>query len=247
MFPVFLKIWLINITLAVLVVFFGMMSIDVWSKGDDTIPEIRTTKSPEKPPIEKRIMDRAMPPESTYGIVADKNLFSSKRVEFIPEKPKPGPPAISEMKIFLHGVILMGDRKRALISNPDPGPQGGNKPAKEKWVVVGDTMGDLRVTEIRKDRIILTQGANTQEILLYDKNKPARQITVAEKPTTPTVVTTAPTVVTTAPATATTAAAVPVPVAAAKPTSRIEEGKSASEAGYIIINTPFGPTKRKIE
>ena len=134
----------------------------------------------------------------------------------------------------------MGDRKKALISNPDPGPQGGNKPAKEKWVVVGDTMGDLSVTEIRKDRIILTQGANTQEILLYDKNKPERQITVAEKSTTPTVVTTAP-------ATATTATAVPVPVAAAKPTSRIEEGKSASEAGYVIINTPFGPTKRKIE
>jgi hypothetical protein len=247
MFPVFLKIWLINITLAVLVVFFGMMSFDVWSKGDDTIPEIQTTKSPEKPPIGKRIMDRAMPPESIYGIVADKNLFSSKRAEFIPEKTKTGSPTISGKTIFLHGVILMGDRKKALISNPESGPEAGKSRAKDKWVEVGDTMGDLSVTEIRKDRIILTQGANTQEILLYDKNKPARQITVVEKSTTPTVVTTAPTVVTTAPATATTATAVPVPVAAAKPPSRIEEGKSASEAGYVIINTPFGPTKRKIE
>ena len=122
MFPAFSKIWLINILLAVFVVFFGMMSFDVWSKGDETIPEMQTGKSPEKPLPGKRIMERTMPPDSTYGIVAEKNLFSSSRSEFVPEKQKKeGPLKISEKMVFLYGVVVMGDRKKALISNPESG------------------------------------------------------------------------------------------------------------------------------
>lgn len=235
MFPAFSKIWLINISLAVFVVFFGIMSFGVWSKGDETIPEIRTGKSPEKPPPGGMIMERAMTPESTYGIVADKNLFSSNRSESIPVELKPGPPKISEKMIFLYGVVLTGDRKQALVSNPESGPVAGKQPAKDKWVKVGDTMGNFSVAEIRKDRIILTEGASKHEILLYDKNKPARQITVAEKSAAPTVVATGP------------AAADATKPGTEPPKSGIAEGKSASVGEYRIINTPFGPTKRRIQ
>jgi len=234
MFPTFSKIWLINISLAVFVVILGIMSFNVWLKADETIPEIQTGKSSEKPLAGKMIIERTMPPDSTYGIVADKNLFSSNRVEVIPEKQKPGPPKISEKLIFLYGVVLTGDLKQALISNHDPGPAPGKKPAKDKWVKVGDTMGGFSVADIRKDRIVLAEGASTHEILLYDKNKPARQTTVAEKQAAPTVV-----------------AAVPA-AAAAKPgteppKSVIAEGKGTSEAEYITINTPFGPTRRRVK
>ena len=237
MFPAFSKIWLINISLALFIVFLGIMSFDVWSKGDETIPEIRTGKSPEKPPPGKRIMERAMTPESSYGIVADKNLFSSNRSESIPVELKAGPLKISEKMIFLYGVVVTGDRKQALISNPESGPEAGKSRAKDKWVKVGDTLGNFSVADIRKDRIILTEGASTHEILLYDKNKPARQTTVVEKSAAPAVVSTG----STAP---TAAAAKPV---TEPPKSGIAEGKSAAAGEYRIINTPFGPTKRRIE
>jgi hypothetical protein len=235
MFPAFSKIWLINISLAVFVVFFGIMSFDVWSKGDETIPEIRTGKSSEKPPPGKRVMERAMPPESTYGIVADKNLFSPKRSESIPVELKAGPLKISEKMIFLYGVVLAGDSNKALISNPESGPEAGKSRAKDKWVKVGDTMGNFSVAEIRKDRIILTEGASTHEILLYDKNKPARQTTVVEKSAAPAVVATGP------------AAAAATKPGTEPPKSGIAEGKSAPAGEYRIIKTPFGPTKRRIE
>jgi hypothetical protein len=237
MFRAFSKIWLINILMAAFVVFFGIMSFDVWSKGDETIPEIQTGKSPEKPPPGKRIMERTMTPESTYGIVADKNLFSSNRSESIPVpvELKPGPLKISEKMIFLYGVVT-GDRKQALISNPEFGPEAGKSRAKDKWVKVGDTLGNFSVADIRKDRIILTEGASTHEILLYDKNKPARQTIVVEKSAAPAVVSTG--------STAAAAAAKPV---TEPPKSGIAEGKSAPAGEYKIINTPFGPTKRRIE
>jgi hypothetical protein len=237
MFPAFSKIWLINILMAAFVVFFGVMSFDVWLKGDETIPEIRSDKSPEKSPPGKGIIERVLPPESAYGIVVDKNLFSSNRSEVVPEKQKLGPLTISEKMIFLYGVVVTGDRKQALISNPESGPEAGMSRAKDKWVKVGDTMGNFSVVEIKKDRIILAEGANRHEILLYDKNKPARQTTVVEKSTAPMVVSTG----TTQP---TAAAEKPV---TGTPKSVISEGKSAPAGEYKIITTPFGPTKRRVE
>jgi hypothetical protein len=236
MFPAFSKIWLINIVIAAFVVFFGIMSFDVWSKGDETIQEIQTDKSPEKPLPGKRVMERTTPPESTYGIVADKNLFSSNRSESIPVELKQGALKISEKMIFLYGVVLTGDSNKALISNPESGPAAEKSRAKDKWVKVGDTMGDFSVDEIRKDRIILTQGASKHEILLYDKNKPARKIIVPEKSAAPAVASTGPA-----------AAATVTKSDKEPPKSGVAEGKSVVEGEYRIINTPFGPVKRKIQ
>lgn len=242
MFPALSKIWLINAVLAFFVVFFGMMSFDVWSRGDETIPEVQTAKSPEKSLPGKGIMERTVPPDSTYGIVAEKNLFSSNRSEVIPEKQKKeGPLKISEKMLFLYGVVVMGNTKKALISNPEAGPEAGKKTApKDKWVGVGDTIGTFNVTDIRKDRIILTDGANSHEILLYDKNKPARQVVAADKPVAATVVAAGPA----AGAAATRSDTKPV---TESPASRVTDGKSAPEGEYRIVNTPFGPTKRRIQ
>jgi hypothetical protein len=240
MIRAFSKIWLINIALAVCVVFFGIMSFDVWSKGDDAIKGMRTDKSSEKPLPGKRIMERIMPPESNYGIVVEKNLFSPNRAEYIPAKQQPGPLKISEKMIFLYGVVLMGDRKKALISNLDPTPVAGKMPAPDKWVEVGHTVGNFSVADIRKDRIILAEGASTHEIFLYDKNKPARTIIIAEKPATPTAGATGSAV-----AAAATKSDNQQPASA--PISGSVEGKNASAGEYKIINTPFGPTKRRIQ
>ena len=232
-------------------VFFEIMSFNVWSQGDKPIQQIQPGKSSEKPLPGKGVMERTTPPESTYGIVAEKNLFSSNRSEFIPEKPKPGPGAepgplkISEKMIFLYGVVLMGDNKQALISNPETEPQAGKKPARDKWVKVGDTMGQFNVADIKKDKIILADGANTHEILLYDKNKPARKIIVPEKPAAPKAGTTGSAV--TGPAvTGTAGAADAAKPGTEPPKSAIAEGKNAAAGEYIIVNTPFGPTKRRI-
>jgi hypothetical protein len=99
-------------------------------------------------------------------------------------------------------------------------------------------MGNFSVTEIKKDRIILAEGASTHEILLFDKNKPARQIIVPEKPAAPVVTAAAP---------AAAAAADAVKPGTEPPKSAIAEGKSAAVGEYRIVNTPFGPTKRRIQ
>ena len=247
MFPAISRIWVINILLAAFVVFFGMMSYDVWSKGEETIPELQTGKNPEKPLPGKGITERKMPPDSTYSIVAEKNLFSSNRSEVVPEKPtqKSGPLKISEKMVFLYGVVVMGNQKKALISNPETGSAANKKSgAKEKWVALGDTLGNFKVADIQKDRIILADGANKHEILLYDKNKPARKISAPEKPVALPAASNIAGTGSTAPPTAAAAATKAV---TGPPPPNVADGKSPPAAEHKIINTPFGPVKRRTQ
>ena len=214
-------------------IFFGIKSLEVWSGGDETIPEIQTGKNSKNPLPGKMITKRTMPPESAYGIVVDKNLFFPDRAEFIPDESEPETKApqakVSGKKILLYGVVLMDDYKKALISNPRP--EAGERRA--KWVKTGDRIGDFSVTRIKKDSIILAEGTKKYEIFLYDKDKPKRRTTAAGK-SRPTVVTTKP-------------AAAAAKLKRRPPMPRISKEKNSSEGEYKIINTPFGKIKRKVK
>ena len=195
----FLRIWLINLFLAVFVIFFGLKAYGVWSEGEKTALETQAVERREARP-KKRIVKRRIPPESAYSVVVESNLFSRDRAELKPEKPEPGPEGnrlkVSRKKIILYGVIIMDDYKAALVGSLEQNTGWRRtklKPGerKAKWIRVGDTVGNFRVAGIKKDRIFLAEGAREHEILLYDKDKPKRQVPVTKKAK-PTVVREAP-------------------------------------------------------
>jgi len=139
----------------------------------------------------------------------------------------------------------MGNQKKALISNPETGSEANKKSgAKEKWVALGDTLGNFNVADIQKDKIILADGANKHEILLYDKNKPARKISAPEKPAALPAASNIAGTGSTAPPTAAAAATKAV---TGPPPPNVADGKSPPAAEHKIINTPFGPVKRRTQ
>ncbi|MDY6972849.1 MAG: hypothetical protein SV775_11020 [Thermodesulfobacteriota bacterium] len=220
----FSKIWFINSLLAVFAVFFGLKTYGLWAMGEKAALPLKSVEGSTSR-SEKRIVSRDMPPESTYGVVVDSNLFSPDRVEFIPEVSEPEP-EIKELKIpgkkfFLYGVIIMDSYKKALINNPFRKPD--ERP--NKWVKVGDTIGDLEVAGIDKDRVILSEGAEKYEVLLYSKDKPKRQATVTKKQAKPTVVSAGP--------------------KKNPPLPKALQDKNLPEAEYEIVKTPFGNIKRR--
>ena len=227
----FSKLWLINIILAVLAIFFGIRAYGVWSKGDQSAIEIpRSAKSRKL--LEKRTPKHKMPPESAYGVVVDRILFCPEREEFIPEEPEPEPEVktvkVSGKKIVLYGVILTDNCRVALINNPLK--QLGER--KDKWVRIQDTIGQLTVKDIQSDRLILADGADQFEVPLYDKDKPKRRVTSA-KQIKPKVVTTGSKPKTTRPKTS--------------QISRKEKirKEKIDDSEYEVIETPFGKVKRR--
>jgi hypothetical protein len=243
MFRTSSKIWLINISMAGIVVFLGIMSYEAWTKNDDAMPEVRPVKNSGTAQPIKRMLEKAILPEAAYGVVAEKNLFFSTRTEAIPKELEKGPPKISEKMIYLYGVMVLGDKKQALISNPETGPEADKKRAKDKWVKIGDTLGNFSVAEIDKTKVILTEGDNRHEILLYDPKKPARKI-IAQPTAAPTLVAAGAPAPTMKPPGAGTSA--PVPSSTSAPAAAAS-GETGAAGEFKIINTPFGPVKRRIK
>ena len=222
----FSKIWLINLFLAVFAISFGLKAYGVWSEGEKGSSGVR--------PIEKslslskkRIVTKRMPPESAYSVVVERTLFSPERAlpdlqEEEPEVEEVKDLKVSGKKFFLYGVIIMDDYKAALITNPEIKP--GKK--RQKWVMVGDAVGDFMVAGIKKDMIILAEGVREHKIFLYDKDKPKAGVPVSKKAK--------PTVVSTAPKKST-------------PRPKVSEKKELPEGEYKTVSTPFGNIRRKIE
>jgi hypothetical protein len=254
MFPSSSKVWLMNIALAAAVVLTGIMSLEVWTAPDEAVPEFRAAADAETPPPDKKLVERAASPEANYGIVAEKNLFSPDRSDPLSPASGPGKPRLSEKMIFLYGVVTLDGREQALVSDPESGSKAAGGKAGDKWVRVGDRIGNFTVAEIGRDRIVVKDGADRYDLLLYDENKP---VSLENEQLPPAA---APTVVVTGPEAAVPAA----PAASAAPAAGSNQaapgapssgavvpgaptGGGEKSGEYKIVNTPFGPIKRRVE
>jgi hypothetical protein len=253
----FSKLWFINILLVFGVIFFAVKTFDIWTTQNKQLPE-PISSARQEIQTEKQVVKRNLPPESSYRAIADKNLFSADRKEYLPPTPdselEPNLDHEAEIKPFdgfgknviLYGVMIWNDTKKALITNPER--KSGDP--QDIWVQKGDTLLEinrrdkvaaLKVHDILNDRILVKDGASKYEILLYDKEKPKHRemITMDEAPAE---------VIThreiTRPATRTR-------IDRSQTRESIkdmgsESNEEAQEPQFEIINTPFGEIKRRI-
>ncbi|MEW6077234.1 MAG: hypothetical protein AB1724_05455 [Thermodesulfobacteriota bacterium] len=253
MFPASSKIWLVNLALAVAVVLTGIMSLEVWTGPDEMIPEIEAVADTAAPSPEVSLAARGTSPEGAYSIVVEKNLFSPDRSDPLAAGAGPGRPRLSEKNIYLYGIVILDGRTQALVSDPESGTRAAGARAGDKWVRVGDRIGNFSVAEIGRDRIVLKDGADRYDVLLYDENKPVSMKSEELPPATPTVVVTgsdkaAPEAAPDAPAAPAERAAAekgPSSSSAFAPGSPAGSGEKPGE--YKIVDTPFGPIKRRVE
>ncbi len=231
----FSKMWLINICLAGLAIFFGTKTHEIWVRGEKAVPKMQVAQKTEPSSrVSERAVKKRVPSESSYEVVATRTLFSPERAEFIPPEPDPEPDVMQlsgfGKKITLYGVVMMGDYKSALVSNPfnEPGER------QNKWVKAGDTIGQLDVTEIQKERILLAEKGEKYEILLYDKNKSLRNKRTAGKKIKKAV---KPTIVV--------SESKKQPESGISKTKGNSESRKTSDIEYETFDTPFGKMKQR--
>ena len=185
------KIWLINLVLMSVVIFFGIKAYEVWPKGKKLSPETVAVKKP-LPWVGKKIAKRSTPPESDYGIVVSSNLFSNDRSERLPQqeksatkKDKPKVPKSlldllewAQKHTNLYGVIIVDNHKEAFIGEvPDhTGKRVGERGVKR--AKVGDTVGRFKVKEINDTNVLLSAWGHEWRISMFDKDKPKKRAQV---------------------------------------------------------------------
>jgi hypothetical protein len=253
------KIWLINFILAAFVIFFAVKTYDVWF--DNKVKELKSPHETKNigSDVEKKFSKRKLPPESNYEIIVEKNLFREERTEYLPE-PEPDPdlepgtqsgkePEIKSLesfgaKIDLYGVVLWKDYKKALVTNTERNIGGSG----EKWVQKGDTILEVKklneniqlvVEEIFEDRILIKDGKDCYEILLYDKDKSKKRGNVDRSQ--------GPEVISSVDRSKQQGAV--KSIAAGKERNPEKDNnvkkEAPSEPEYEVINTPFGKIKRR--
>lgn len=197
----FSKKWLVNLLLAGLAAFIGLKAYDAWSQKAAIPPdETAEAKLPAAPPANVAARDAV--PAAAYDLVVEKNLFAAEREEIFPTQPETKPDKKAKEKpeekqklsrrelralnkLSLIGVVLIGDRKTALIT----GITGKGRGVSTQWIVEGDEVQGMRVGEISDEKIVLTSNDTEMEILLYDPEKP-RKRSAPKKEAQPTVIST---------------------------------------------------------
>ena len=170
-FFLLIRTWIISIVLAGAVAFFGYQTVMVWM-AKDTLEANQPVRITPEPHAQPRVAYRRYPPYQTFEVIAQKNLFSSDRKEKLSAKsPTPSrvqPPKPLDSRFALFGIVIDGNEKKALVSNV------GKKNASEKayiWVKIGDKIGNVNVSEITPEQIIITETGNTYTIRLSDQGR----------------------------------------------------------------------------
>lgn len=192
-----LKIWLANIVLAAAVFFVGVKTVEIWTEKRPL--KISSAQQPLTWP-EKGVAKGTIPPESEYQVVVSDNLFFVDRSEVQQKEPGKKPATTQKgggthLKILeqvvkhtnLYGVIIVDDRREALIGEIPVGRPGRSGERKIKWAKVGDTVGRFKVKEINNRSVLLTAGGHEWQISLFDKDKPKKRVHI-KKETGPIVV-----------------------------------------------------------
>ncbi len=182
----FSRKWLINIILLGLAVFLGGKAYEDWHRVEETTPEAPVARQPKTAPREVPVKVKRNS-RKHYDVVAEKNLFSSKREEPPPRADEPvKKKKTSKMKkakrqskrVVLYGTFSLNGARKALVQ--DPSARGRRK--RTIWVKEGEAVAGMTVSRIETGRILLNDGVENYEIPLYDRNKPKPRASARRAP-----------------------------------------------------------------
>lgn len=136
------------------------------------------------------------PPPPVLPDLGSGYLFNEERAlagKVIEESPGGGQElAVNINDVFYVGSVITDEYRKGIVSYPEiktPATTGRRQPRQataaaakmqQAFLVLGDTLGGYKVTEVEPDRIVFTRGAETVEKLLNDPDK--KRKTVAPQP-----------------------------------------------------------------
>jgi hypothetical protein len=166
----------LDVLLVALAVYLATQVAHAWRTHGLTRPiESARPAAPEPAPVTMPVPAAAGP---APAVIAERNLFSPSRSETVPEPRRAvGPPATPPPpRPRLYGVVLLPDgRSRAFIEDVQRRRVFGYS--------VGEAVAGSRVERIEADRVVLSRGSETYEVLLRDPSKPRPRPSAAVAPT----------------------------------------------------------------
>jgi len=163
----------LNLIVFAVVLFAAVMNYETWSgfNGSAGTVALKPEAGLGNQPLE---IASAAKEESesfqSYGMIAEKNIFSSDRKEFAsPSLPLAEAPKTARPQVILSGVVISEDYQSASVSSPGRPLKKGER---ETMILKpGDRIGEYKLAKIEADRITMESAGDSFEVLLYDGKK----------------------------------------------------------------------------
>ena len=154
-------------------IYFFMPIVDVSKLSE----EVNIREAEEAIPVDVESFDVEEKKIDAYAVIAKKNVFSPQRKDWVVRVVIPNPTKFAKKKkparkkalagkpkkIVLHGIVMAGEMKKALISNPLTGVSS----KKTLYVEEGDELEGYMVTRIESDQIRLDWQGEEIIVTLY--------------------------------------------------------------------------------
>ena len=154
-------------------IYFFMPVVDVSELSE----KVNIQEAEEALPVDVESIDVEEKKVDAYAVIAKKNVFSPQRKEWVVKAVIPNlselakkkklarkkVSAVKPKKIVLHGIVIAGDMRKALISNP----LTGVSKKKTLYVVEGEEIEGYKVISIESDQIRLDWQGEEFIITLY--------------------------------------------------------------------------------
>ena len=168
----------LNLIVFAVVLFAAVMNYETWSgfNGSAGTVALKPEAGLGNQPLE---IASAAKEESesfqSYGMIAEKNIFSSDRKEFTsPSLPLAEAPKSTRPQVILSGVVISEDYQSASVSSPGRLLKKGERETMS--LKPGDRIGEYKVTKIEADRITMEAAGDSFEVLLYDPGNPKKRV-----------------------------------------------------------------------
>ncbi|MDA3894564.1 MAG: hypothetical protein PF482_00300 [Desulfobacteraceae bacterium] len=160
------KIWIINILLFVVVSICFIRSYDVWFIQEFQPVQNLSAGQAKNQNVKLHAITKDTRPASFYDPIVGKNLFFPDRTGIDETAAKPvskteeSDSKISELEIVVHGVMMTGEAKKALINNPFP----EKDESMTIWIKEEDRIDDgsgesvIVIKSIQKEKIVVSIG-----------------------------------------------------------------------------------------
>jgi type II secretory pathway component PulC len=157
------------------------MNYETWSSSNGSFRDV--AQKPEVD-LENRPQAIVSPDKEesesfqAYGIISEKNIFSSDRKEFsssslaLAEAPK----SSVRPQVILSGVAISDDYQSASVSSPGRPLKKGER--ETMTLKPGDRIGEYKLARIEADRIIIETAGDSFEVLLYDPRRAKTRVEV---------------------------------------------------------------------
>ncbi len=125
------------------------------------LPPIR---KPAEKTLDEALKTQTLSPQE-YRAIADQNLFHPDRI--IPPEKKPES-VLPKPEFVLYGTLITPDLKMAYLEDKKAPVTTPGRGTRQSALKMGESLSGFRVAEIQVDKVVLTRGEETIQVLLQE-------------------------------------------------------------------------------